>query len=66
MKSFDITWEKAHLELHNELEFPLILEVVGVDLMKKLFCLRLMELKVEEEIWWRLWPQPTEISVVQR
>jgi len=48
VKSFDTTWEKARIELQNELEFPLILEVAGVDLMKKLFCLRLMELKVEE------------------
>ena len=48
VKSFDTTWQVALEELQNEVDFPLIKEIAGDDLMKKLFCQRLMELKVEE------------------
>ena len=48
VKSFDTTWPVALEELQSEVDFPLIKEIAGDDLMKKLFCQRLMELKVEE------------------
>lgn len=48
VKSFDTTWEEAQAELQNEIDFPLVKEIAGDDLMKNLFCQRLMEIKVEE------------------
>lgn len=48
VKSFDTTWAVVQTELQNEKDFSLIKEIAGIDLMKKLFCLRLMEIKVEE------------------
>jgi len=48
VKSFDTTWEVVQAELQNEKDFLLIKEIAGIELMKKLFCLRLMEIKVEE------------------